>query len=88
MIVIILGYNSTLGGDGCGRGEKHPNFGKVGRITGFKNPMKNPETVKKVIAFHQGRKRSEETKKNISLSKKGTIKINGCFVKKGVTNGS
>lgn len=52
-------------------GENNPMFGHVGRISGDKNPMANPETREKVSQALKGRKFSDETRRKMSEAKKG-----------------
>lgn len=55
-------------------GANNPMFGKKGRITGEKNPMKNPDTVRKVVSSLRGRKCPEETRRKISESMRKAYK--------------
>lgn len=51
-------------------GEKNPMYGKLGRITGERNPMKDPAVVERIASIHRGRKRSLETCRRISEAKR------------------
>lgn len=52
-------------------GCKNPNYGHGERISGDKNPMKNPEVARKNAELRRGKKRTDEQRRKISEAKKG-----------------
>ena len=62
------GYNMTIGGDGTGSGENHPNFGKL-----LSEETKKKMSIALIGENHGmfGKNHTEETKKKMSKSKTG-----------------
>jgi group I intron endonuclease len=73
-----IGYNMTIGGNGYGCGENHPNFGKKRseelriRISeSLKGRSKSDESKLKMSQAKIGKKKSEDAKKKMSQAKIG-----------------
>lgn len=67
----IVSYKLRNGSHADMSGANNPMFGKVGRISGDKNPMKNVETVRRNSLSRLGKKRTVETRRRMSEAKKG-----------------
>ena len=54
-------------------GEKNPNFGHGERISGNKNPMKNPDVARRNAELRKGKKRTEEQRQRMREGRKKIV---------------